>query len=261
MQPTKLFACDKCDATFSRKYNLTRHQTTVHDKIKNFECSYCGNKYLTKNHLDKHIKQKHAGTLDQFIVEYNRPPAKKAKYNHRKDDFISNLEAKCQNLTVISVPEKIQQNSTEISDFLFKKLNLRFEPKKFNRTCSLHIEYLYFCKVCFSIYLSPTSYFYHNGISKAGHNDNDISSRNKNGGHNSDDEDNVLRCSKCRRKFENYCQLKKHHLPQFDNCNNNLLISSSSSFSSAQNNDNNQDGQNHNLHGADSRVSQNSKKA
>ena len=46
--------CDECGKGFDDQYKLRRHVESVHQKIKNFECTSCDFKFYSKYHLDRH---------------------------------------------------------------------------------------------------------------------------------------------------------------------------------------------------------------
>lgn len=50
--------CDICSKTFSRQSSLKTHITTVHKKIKNYECPYsnCNKKFSTNSNMRRHIR-------------------------------------------------------------------------------------------------------------------------------------------------------------------------------------------------------------
>ena len=52
--------CLFCDAIFSRKQNLERHEDSIHRNIK-FDCQVCGKQYKEKGKLTIHINNVHKG--------------------------------------------------------------------------------------------------------------------------------------------------------------------------------------------------------
>lgn len=50
--------CDLCSKSFSRQSSLKTHITTVHKKIKNYECPYsnCNKKFSTNSNMRRHIR-------------------------------------------------------------------------------------------------------------------------------------------------------------------------------------------------------------
>ena len=58
------FECDKCDKTYFRAIDLTRHVSVTHDKLKAYKCSWCGLKYTRKEALKRHCSKAHAKDID-----------------------------------------------------------------------------------------------------------------------------------------------------------------------------------------------------
>ena len=54
----KLFSCEKCDYTSSRKSNLTRHIQRKHSE--QFQCEKCSRKFKTKEKLQRHVEEVHS---------------------------------------------------------------------------------------------------------------------------------------------------------------------------------------------------------
>ena len=52
------YNCDKCEKSFTRKSDLTRHIQSVHDKIR-YNCNQCNKSFSEKGTLQKHIKSAH----------------------------------------------------------------------------------------------------------------------------------------------------------------------------------------------------------
>ena len=71
-----LFTCDRCSYKTSRKPNLTRHITRIHEGVKNpnqiHECTYDSCQYQTSEILSlrKHIKQKHKSPKKRFKCQH-----------------------------------------------------------------------------------------------------------------------------------------------------------------------------------------------
>uniref|UniRef100_A0A2S2PR52 Zinc finger protein n=1 Tax=Schizaphis graminum TaxID=13262 RepID=A0A2S2PR52_SCHGA len=64
------FVCEKCDANFTKKYNLSRHQSTHHQQnnVDNrFECNECNRKFNRKDILVRHIEILHKYKRDSFV--------------------------------------------------------------------------------------------------------------------------------------------------------------------------------------------------
>ena len=55
----KVFNCDHCHMTFTKKHNLQSHVIKVHEKSCEFACDHCGKKWATSNLLRCHIKKTH----------------------------------------------------------------------------------------------------------------------------------------------------------------------------------------------------------
>ena len=49
-------ACGECDSVFTLKASLTRHQIEKHQIRKDFQCEICGEKFLRRRQLLKHLK-------------------------------------------------------------------------------------------------------------------------------------------------------------------------------------------------------------
>jgi hypothetical protein len=56
---SKDFECPKCHKRFSDKGNLTRHDKTVHLKLREHVCEVCGRAFGLNGDLQKHIRAKH----------------------------------------------------------------------------------------------------------------------------------------------------------------------------------------------------------
>lgn len=50
--------CDLCFKSFSRQSSLKTHITTVHKKIKNYECPYsnCNKRFSTNSNMRRHVR-------------------------------------------------------------------------------------------------------------------------------------------------------------------------------------------------------------
>lgn len=55
------YTCDQCGKKYNQKHLLRDHIVSVHDKVKNFVCTYdgCTKRYFTVNHLSHHVKAIH----------------------------------------------------------------------------------------------------------------------------------------------------------------------------------------------------------
>lgn len=58
-QGPQQFSCPKCDATFGRKSDKTRHVRVVHEKSRPFECASCGKTFGEKSNMLKHRASVH----------------------------------------------------------------------------------------------------------------------------------------------------------------------------------------------------------
>ena len=56
---TKLFSCNLCNLSFTRKSDLMRHNVTVHLKPYIYSCAFCSKKYNRVDNLYHHVKSKH----------------------------------------------------------------------------------------------------------------------------------------------------------------------------------------------------------
>ena len=53
------FACDKCDAKFSKRPRLNKHIKYVHHGVKSHKCEECDKSYKTRGQLLVHMHYKH----------------------------------------------------------------------------------------------------------------------------------------------------------------------------------------------------------
>lgn len=60
-----MFACEVCDATFTRKDNLVVHVKSVHENEK-FTCDICFKSFTRKHKLGQHTKNVHRESVIQF---------------------------------------------------------------------------------------------------------------------------------------------------------------------------------------------------
>jgi len=56
--------CNRCGRKFKRRYDLRRHITTVHDKVRNFRCDTCDLSFLQRAHLNEHVSSVHEKLRD-----------------------------------------------------------------------------------------------------------------------------------------------------------------------------------------------------
>ena len=54
---------------FGSKDNLKKHVITVHDKLKNFKCTYCEIAYGQKGDLNRHVKRVHDVDLRNYEIK------------------------------------------------------------------------------------------------------------------------------------------------------------------------------------------------
>ena len=47
------FPCEKCNHSFSRKYNLKRHLETCKGRLEPFSCDGCGKQYSMEKKFEK----------------------------------------------------------------------------------------------------------------------------------------------------------------------------------------------------------------
>lgn len=55
----KAFACSKCSARFTERYNMNKHDRVVHNRERPFKCSICLASFQQKDHMTKHINCVH----------------------------------------------------------------------------------------------------------------------------------------------------------------------------------------------------------
>ncbi|KAJ8908398.1 hypothetical protein NDN08_005107 [Rhodosorus marinus] len=61
--------CEHCSKEFKRKYDLRRHVTTVHEKVRKFACSMCDLRFLQRAHLTEHISCVHERRKANFCAK------------------------------------------------------------------------------------------------------------------------------------------------------------------------------------------------
>mmetsp|Transcript_25106 Transcript_25106/g.36182 ORF Transcript_25106/g.36182 Transcript_25106/m.36182 type:complete len:439 (-) Transcript_25106:156-1472(-) len=61
--------CPHCGRMFSRKYEMQRHVSAVHERVKNFGCDRCGKFFALKQNLISHIEEVHEGKKDAVCIE------------------------------------------------------------------------------------------------------------------------------------------------------------------------------------------------
>merc|ERR1712126_100238 len=69
----KKYLCLKCGKLFSKKAQLTLHQTRMHDSMfpkKNIKCSRCDKLYSNKHAMQRHFRFEHEGNKDRFDCQF-----------------------------------------------------------------------------------------------------------------------------------------------------------------------------------------------
>uniref|UniRef100_A0A7S0BI92 C2H2-type domain-containing protein n=1 Tax=Rhodosorus marinus TaxID=101924 RepID=A0A7S0BI92_9RHOD len=61
--------CELCSKEFKRKYDLRRHITTVHEKVRKFGCNMCDLRFLQRAHLTEHISCVHERRKSNFCAK------------------------------------------------------------------------------------------------------------------------------------------------------------------------------------------------
>ena len=61
------FACNKCQFKTKHQFAMKRHVSGVHDKVRAYECEFCGKKCAQKFHLLKHIEIAHQNNLNTTL--------------------------------------------------------------------------------------------------------------------------------------------------------------------------------------------------
>lgn len=51
--------CDKCGASFKRRYDFSQHMLAVHEKARPFPCALCGQTFSHKGTVSKHVRTVH----------------------------------------------------------------------------------------------------------------------------------------------------------------------------------------------------------
>ena len=65
---SKNFKCDFCDKHFSNKFNLNRHKTESHEKLRDFKCPHCMKHFTNRSTLTYHIRT-HTQILQCHLCE------------------------------------------------------------------------------------------------------------------------------------------------------------------------------------------------
>ena len=84
--------CDTCGKTFTLKSDLIRHMVT-HSDIKPFKCPVCGHAGKRRDHIRKHIRQRHSIGPGQYIDKHGKPVTlEDLGYGHRYIQVTPNEE-------------------------------------------------------------------------------------------------------------------------------------------------------------------------
>lgn len=67
-RPVRSFACAQCPSTFSQKFNLNKHERSVHQHLRPFECQTCHARFQQKSHRTMHHLAVHE-KLRQFACD------------------------------------------------------------------------------------------------------------------------------------------------------------------------------------------------
>jgi len=79
----KPYPCVDCDKAFAHKGDLTRHVNDVHNKMKSFHCGECGKSFARKSHLARHLND-HLGIRHFQCNDCGKLAATKAELkNHQ----------------------------------------------------------------------------------------------------------------------------------------------------------------------------------
>ena len=60
LEEKKLFKCEVCGYSCSRKNSMNRHISSVHEGKKPFKCEICDYGCTRKSYMEKHISSVHA---------------------------------------------------------------------------------------------------------------------------------------------------------------------------------------------------------
>ena len=61
----KCYTCQECGKAFSDKRGLSHHIDIIHQQLKKFPCTICGDKFGRRNNLKDHEKRKHTGKKNE----------------------------------------------------------------------------------------------------------------------------------------------------------------------------------------------------
>ena len=67
----KDFQCSYCDERFGCKEQAKNHERKHHTNELNYECSICGRKFVSKNVMTEHIKSSHWGRRRRKVSQSN----------------------------------------------------------------------------------------------------------------------------------------------------------------------------------------------
>ena len=194
------FKCVTCEMTFTRRYNLSRHEKT-HLAEKKVECEIC-NKKLSINYLVKHEKN-HFAKEEQNLVECDICGEKftilslemHVRNIHKNDSHTFNCEICGRKYTRhASLREHIDvHHRAETPKFTCAKCGESFNRQSTKwRHEKSHLDYRPFeCKICLKRFLQPKCLKYHER-------------RHSN--------ERPFECTICTKKFKTKSSLKNHNL-------------------------------------------------
>lgn len=62
------FICSKCEISFTRKDNLTRHLKMKHGGESEFKCRICQKNFTQSENLQNHLRDKHTVQVDDVMI-------------------------------------------------------------------------------------------------------------------------------------------------------------------------------------------------